>query len=744
MKDKQVHFFREEEPLQRDSRFIRIFLGVSFLGAALIVVFALQFERIFPRYNIADFKLLAPAPYQVIPARDIVFEDEARTAKKRDEAEQAALLVFQFDNNKTRVVFEKSTAFKEYISAKRKNAIDAKKELLYQNRGVTTLISEETLALFQGLGEQEFDEAMARSETLLLELMNNGVFSFSGIDRDPFDIKTVQINREAENKTITSEKSLAEIITRQSLPTWLENKLMPLKLSGTQKECVRTLVLALADENCRFDLATTAQNRKKARESVLPVQDILQKNFPIVGKGQAITSDLYAKLVVFWKNSETDAVSRITSTLLFLALIFLTGLFLLGKTLSGRIYPRGELLFLVIMGLIYLILSILIFRTLPLEGKFPLTVLLPTAAIAVITTIIVSPYAGIAFSFLLALVALLIQNEMSTFLFAFFSGIAGTAAVIRVAKRIDLVKAGFVCFFINGVLMLVICIIYAFSFEETAIMTMIAALNGFFSLIISIGFLPLFEHALNAPTRFRLMELSDTNVPILKKMLVLAPGTYSHSVNVANLSESATLAVGANALLARVGAYYHDIGKIDSPEYFIENQDALNKHDFLKPSLSAAVIKSHVKIGVEKAKELDLPQEVINIIAQHHGKGLISYFFNRAKVENTNGDEISPDDYSYQGTRPQTKEAAIVMLADAVEAASRTLKKPTPSKIEKLIWQIMIERFHSEELLECNLTFHDLEIVKQVFVQIIQGYLHQRIEYPKRSESDAVPKEGAT
>jgi putative nucleotidyltransferase with HDIG domain len=219
-------------------------------------------------------------------------------------------------------------------------------------------------------------------------------------------------------------------------------------------------------------------------------------------------------------------------------------------------------------------------------------------------------------------------------------------------------------------------------------------------------------------------------------MLVLAPGTYTHSINVANLAESAAMAVGANAPLSRVGAYYHDIGKIDQPEYFIENQADLNRHDLLKPSLSATVIKSHVKIGVEKGKELNLPQAVIDIIGQHHGKGLISYFFSRARQENGDKDTVNPEDFSYQGKRPQSKEAAIVMLADAVEAASRTLKKPTPAKIEKLVWELIEERFQNEELLECNLTLHELEIIKNVFVQIVQGYLHPRIEYPKKKETD--------
>jgi putative nucleotidyltransferase with HDIG domain len=231
-----------------------------------------------------------------------------------------------------------------------------------------------------------------------------------------------------------------------------------------------------------------------------------------------------------------------------------------------------------------------------------------------------------------------------------------------------------------------------------------------------------------------LIELSDLNSPIFKRMLSLAPGTYSHSISVANLAESACNAMNANALLARVGAYYHDIGKIDQAEYFIENQNSYNKHDELKPSLSAAVIKAHLKAGTEKARELELPEEVRDIIAQHHGKGVIKFFYHRA-LQNEDSGNIPPEEYSYPGERPKTKEAAVVMLADTVEAVSRTLKKPTIAKLEKFVWSIIMDKFNSNELGECDLTLADLETIRRSFVQVLAGYFHSRIEYPKAREA---------
>ena len=260
--------------------------------------------------------------------------------------------------------------------------------------------------------------------------------------------------------------------------------------------------------------------------------------------------------------------------------------------------------------------------------------------------------------------------------------------------------------------------------------------NGLACGILSLGLMPIIEHLLNAPTRFRLRELSDLHSPIFKRMLSLAPGTYTHSISVANLAESACTGIQANALLARVGAYYHDIGKIDQSEYFIENQGGENKHDDLQPSLSVAVIRSHVKLGVEKARELFLPREVTDIIAQHHGRGLIRYFYNRA-LERRGGESVSAEDYSYPGVRPQTREAAVVMLADAVEAASRTVKKPTMARLEKLVQDIVMERFSSDELSESNLTLRDLETIQKSFVQVLAGYFHSRIEYPRIREEEA-------
>jgi hypothetical protein len=323
--------------------------------------------------------------------------------------------------------------------------------------------------------------------------------------------------------------------------------------------------------------------------------------------------------------------------------------------------------------------------------------------------------------------------NVQAFLFAFLSGVAATAVVLDAEKRIDLVRAGLLLSLADALVLAILGLLG--NYHPRMILPLLGwgIANGFFCGILTLGFLPILELLLNAPTRFKLMELSDLNSPIFKRMLSQAPGTYTHSISVANLAETACEAIGANALLARVSAYYHDIGKVDQADYFVENQKAHNKHDELKPSLSVAVIKSHVRIGIEKARELNLPQAIIDIIAQHHGRGLITYFYHRA-VNEGKSPRISRDDYSYPGVRPKTREAAVLMLADTIEAASRSLKRPTEARLEAFVHELITKKINSGELGDSSLTLRDLELIRKSFVHILEGYFHTRIEYPRLAQ----------
>jgi putative nucleotidyltransferase with HDIG domain len=353
--------------------------------------------------------------------------------------------------------------------------------------------------------------------------------------------------------------------------------------------------------------------------------------------------------------------------------------------------------------------------------------------------ILIGPRLALVLAMILPLGAFLSGAfDLQAYIFALVSGISASYVLQGAEKRMDLVKAGLLIALGNCIAVVSILLYRHAGPGEWPNVLFWAAFNGIASGMLVLGFLPPLEHALNAVTAFRLIELSDLNAPPLRRLFTAAPGTYSHSIMVANLAEAACQDIGANPLLARVGAYYHDIGKMDNPDYFVENQSAYNIHDDTPPRLSATVIRSHVKLGVEKARSLGLPQAVIDIIAEHHGNSLISWFYNKAlKLEN----QVDMEDFSYPGEPPCSRESAVVMLADVSEAAVRTLTKPTPAKIEKFIQELFSAKVEHGQLARSELTFRDLETIKKAFVRVLAGYYHSRIEYPKAGKEENAKEE---
>ncbi|MEQ9263808.1 MAG: HDIG domain-containing protein [Balneolaceae bacterium] len=263
---------------------------------------------------------------------------------------------------------------------------------------------------------------------------------------------------------------------------------------------------------------------------------------------------------------------------------------------------------------------------------------------------------------------------------------------------------------------------------------MYIAINSVF-ILFTYPIILLFEKLFGVTTDFTLLELGDTNQPLLKELMTKAPGTFHHSLQVANLSEAAASAVNANPLLSRVGALYHDIGKMIKPEYFVENQGGgANEHDKLKPQMSAMVIKAHVSEGVKMAREYGLPQVLVHFIETHHGTSVIRYFYEKAKEDDNLKDTLNEDQFRYEGPLPTTKETGILLLADGIEAASRAMKNPTYSKLENLVNRMVEDRVSEGQLSHCPLTFRDLQVIKETFLSILVGVYHSRIEYPEEDK----------
>ena len=379
-------------------------------------------------------------------------------------------------------------------------------------------------------------------------------------------------------------------------------------------------------------------------------------------------------------------------------------------------------------------------------GKLPLfsspysiCVAIPSALFIMIVTILYGNLSALLLSIVMSIGVLCATNwQIPTFLMTLASSLTAAAIVRKIERRLDLVFAGLMIAVFNIVFVLLFSVIFNETFDDIPKLMIGLAINGFLSGILTLGFLTPLEIILNTASVFRLMDLSDNNTPIFKQMQIQTNGTYNHSMMVAQLAEAGCREIGANSLLARVGAYYHDIGKMDQSEYFVENQvnGMENKHNDLNPTLSASVIKSHVRKGVEKARQLHLPQAVIDIISEHHGNSIITYFYNSAKEKDPSLDE---DDFRYPGIPPTTKESAVVMLADTVEAACHTLENPTSQRLDKFITMLINQKVENKQLDNCDLTFRDISKIKAAFVNLLTGYYHNRIKYQNQQDPDEAP-----
>jgi putative nucleotidyltransferase with HDIG domain len=706
-------------------------LGLSLLSTLAVVVVSSQLKSLFAFVVPANYEVGQVVDRDITVERDVLYTDQEATRLRQEAVEKLVPPIFRLNEE---IGDSKLRQLDEFHRALAK--------LLSEERSIERTFLKLQLNFPGVLQRQELDRLISRNAVepvlskvrdLLADTYSTGFLRLPEPQSDMISAGAVELWRWKEGKLEKGHLLLKDVLNRQNLSERLEAGLIG--VPEDQKRLILRLAEVFAVENAFLDLEQTLKAKSKAVAEVEPVQAKLMKDQVILRKGDLITEEALVQLKALSEYSTSVSVSSISGTVLFVLLVYGFCLYLLNRKESRQLYSRKQLLFLCGTGLIYLVLAALSANLLEPPSGMPLAVMLPTAMTSMLVAMILSPAAGLVFSILVSLLLLpIVSLDLYSFVFAAGSALAAAAVVQRVERRIDLIRAGLLLSLFDSVLLVVIGLLRNASLKMLLPAVGWGLANGFLGSLAALGLMPVVEHLLNAASRFRLIELSDLNSPIMKRMLSLAPGTYSHSISVANLAESACNAMNANALLARVGAYYHDIGKIEQSEYFIENQNTYNKHDELKPSLSASVIKAHLKIGIEKARELELPEEIQDIIAQHHGRGVIKYFYHRA-LENDDSGNVPAEDYTYPGERPKTKEAAVVMLADTVEAASRTLKKPTIAKLEKFVWGIIMDKFTSNELGECDLTLAEMETIRRSFVQVLAGYFHSRIEYPKNKEA---------
>ncbi|MBN2395109.1 MAG: HDIG domain-containing protein, partial [Candidatus Atribacteria bacterium] len=478
---------------------------------------------------------------------------------------------------------------------------------------------------------------------------------------------------------------------------------------------------------------------KKVQDSIAAVRDvknIIRKDQIIIRKGEIVTSNHIDQLKLLGLQNPILHLQNILGLLLMNTLfIFLLSLYI--KIFNIDIYNNINKL--ILLSILYCLTVFVAKVAGEISGY-----LIPIAFGSMLIAITIDSRLALWTTFMLSFnIGFIFLGEINFMIVALIGGIVSVFSIRKATQRSSLTRAGLLIALANALSIFALGLVHRYSSQIILENCLWGILSGIISTILTIGVLPFLESIFDISSSFRLMELANPNQPLLKQLLVEAPGTYHHSVIVGNLAETAAEEIGANSLLARVGAYYHDIGKLKRPYFFAENQEAYkNTHDDMEPSLSALVIASHVKDGVEMTKKYRLPKAVIDIINQHHGTGLISYFFHRALQSNeSKTTTVNEGNYRYSGPKPQSKEAGIIMLADMLEAEARTLNSPTPSRIKNLVQNVISRNLENGQLDDCNLTLRDLNKIKEIFSRILTGMFHNRVEYPDEELINKLKKE---
>lgn len=517
-------------------------------------------------------------------------------------------------------------------------------------------------------------------------------------------------------------------ITPGDLPTFEREAVAEIRALGYPRPLTE-LMVALAgarlQPNFYLDEERTRQQREATREAIRPV--MVLKGEVIVRRGERITAEDMVRLEDAGVLRQGGGIIKGSGALMVAALLVGSagaGLFFLRPTVFGN--TQNLFLF----GIICLGAALLT------KVLWPLSPLLaPVPGAAMMLALLLDPLVAIIAAVLLSLLTgFMSGQEVLPAAVAMIGGLAGVFGVYGATQRGHIIRAGFVVALAQAVAITGLELLGGAPDRGLILRDIVTgAANGILLAgVLTAGSLSFFENTFGILTPLKLLELSDPNQPLLRRLLLEAPGTYHHSLMVANLAEAGAEAVGANALLARVGSYYHDVGKVKRPYFFVENQfGGRNPHDKLSPHLSALIVTSHVKEGVELARRHRLPEEIIRFIAEHHGTSLLTYFFQRAI--SFEGDAVEQGGFRHGGPIPQLRETAVVMLADAAEAAVRSLSRPAPGRIQAAVRKVIRDRLNDGQLDQCDLTLKDLNAIADAFVRILGGVYHSRIEYPENS-----------
>ena len=663
----------------------RIFL---FTITAILIYFILMTVVTPKRYKLNEGDI---ATVDIKAPRDII--DEEATKLKEQEVTAKVEKKFTLKNEIKIEASDNVKGFFDKLINLKSNNIDEKSKIA-ELKKIDTI----------NLSDSEYKELLDLSVDKDTELQ---WIALTAID------KAYENQIEEDSKAIADAKSIVDqYLSRQGLESNIE-------------VILREICESQVKANYFFDQSKTDEAIKEALKGVSKV--MIKKNQIIVKEGEPITQkqiNILTELGLIGEDISKDYIY--TYIILFFYVLFVLILqYIYMKNENNKILNNTKLVFLIFL---LNLLSLIIARVFTLVSVF----LIPIACTPILMTVFLGSKISIIInSFNLLFIGIIIGFEPQIILVAIVANIISSLTLKKVNQRNDILYSTAYLAVSSAIIVLSSGILLSNNIKRILIDVALATGGAFISGILAMGLLPFLESSFNLVTNMKLLELSNPNNLLLKRLLMEAPGTYHHSIMVANLAEVAAEEVGANPMLVRVGAYYHDIGKIKRPFFFGENQlGGVNPHDKISPALSTTIIISHVKDGLELAKEYDVPTIVTDMIAQHHGTTLVKYFYYTLKNNSENPDLIKEDDFRYPGPKPQTKEAAIIMMADSVEAAVRSIQEPTLDKIEAMVNNIIKDKLNSNQLNECDLTFKDLEVIKACFLKVLKGIYHHRIEYP--------------
>ncbi|MGG2064363.1 HD family phosphohydrolase [Bacillus sp. S14(2024)] len=687
---------------------------ISYVLVGAVLFFALM-NNVKPEQ--LDVKMLSISKKTI--HSPVKIEDKVTTEKKKREAAQKVEDQYtyrsEYKQNRIDVVNSVFDAVKEVDSETNASAPDAQKNLSTSER-LDKLKKKLPTDLTKSLSDQVLLQFLNAAEDQLLVARESTVT--------------------AVNNLMSSHIKMNEV---DQFKDRISNELKNVFVSNELKQAIIALGQYAIVPNYFYDPSATKERKQMAMDQVAPVY-ILQGQI-LVKEGDTITREIYEQLKLVGLLDQSNSFQPFLGLAIFIGVL----LFFMHKQFEAFLKPKREdkpyiLAYTTIVAITVVLMKIIsLFQKLEYAG---IAYIVPVAMGTILVKLMISDRFVFITSVIFSVCGSILFNEGVTSTLNFSVGIYVLLSALSVSiflreknRRTMLLQAGVLVSILNVVVLSALLLLRNGNFSPLEIGThlLMAAASGIISSILAMGILPYLESALGLVSSMKLVELSSPNHPLLRKILLEAPGTYHHSVMVANLSEAACEAVGANGVLARVGAYYHDIGKTVQPHFFIENQMGIsNPHDRLDPETSRDIIIAHVINGVKMLEEHHIPQEIIDITAQHHGTTLLKYFYYKAMQEDK--EKYTEEMFRYPGPKATSKESAIVGIADSVEAAVRSMNAPTPEQIDNLVRSIIKDRLQDGQFSECNLTFKELQIVEKTLCETLNGIFHSRIKYPKLSE----------